>query len=81
MSPTIIQDRLNQRTRVLRSRWHDHGDALLKDGKYLEFTDGLLRLMRQLDAISSAVERQTQSSKFSYLARPGVSTKIATREK
>ena len=66
---------------MLRSRWHDHGDALLKAGKFLEFTDGLLRLMRQLDAISSAVERQTQSYEFNHIGRPGAATKIATRGK
>ena len=79
LSPTIIQERLKQRTRVLRLRWHDDGDALLKGGKYLEFADGLLRLLRQLDAISSAVERQNQSYEFSHLARPGATGNIATR--
>lgn len=56
MSPSIVQDRLNNRSRVLRTRWHDEGQRLLKDGKFLEFADGLLRLLRQLDAISEAIE-------------------------
>jgi len=56
MSPKIVEDRLNNRSRVLRTRWHDDGQRLLKDGKFLEFADGLLRLLRQLDAISAAIE-------------------------
>jgi hypothetical protein len=79
MSPIIIQERLKQRTRLLRLRWHEDGDALLMGGRYLEFADGLLRLMRQLDAISSAVERQTQSYEFSHLTRSGAAGNIASR--
>jgi hypothetical protein len=56
MSPKIIEDRLNNRSRVLRTRWHGEGETLLKAGKFVEFADGLLRLMRQLDAIARAVE-------------------------
>jgi hypothetical protein len=55
MSPKIIEDRLMNRSRTLRTRWHGEGDRLLKEHKFVEFADGLLRLMRQLDAISEAV--------------------------
>jgi hypothetical protein len=55
MSPKIIEDRLTNRSRTLRTRWHAEGEKLLKDHKFVEFADGLLRLMRQLDAISEAV--------------------------
>ena len=56
MSPKIVEDRLNNRSRVLRTRWHQDGEALLKAHKFVEFADGLLRLLRQLDAISAAIE-------------------------
>ena len=55
MSPKIIEDRLMNRSRTLRTRWHNEGERLLKEHKFVEFADGLLRLMRQLDAISEAV--------------------------
>lgn len=55
MSPKIIEDRLMNRSRTLRTRWHSDGDRLLKEHKFVEFADGLLRLMRQLDAISEAI--------------------------
>jgi len=64
---------------VLRVRWHADGDTLLKSGKYLEFMDGLLRLMRQLDAISTAVARLRTPSQFSFLSAPGVATNATTR--
>lgn len=79
MLATIVRDRLNERVRVLRVRWHADGDILLKSGKYLEFTDGLLRLIRQLDAIGAAIERLPQSSHFSFLAAPGSNTHTAAR--
>jgi hypothetical protein len=55
MSPKIIEDRLMNRSRTLRTRWHSEGERLLKAHQFVEFADGLLRLMRQLDAISEAV--------------------------
>ena len=56
MNPKIVEDRLNNRSRFLRTNWHTQGEHLLKEGKFLEFADGLLRLLRQLDAISAAIE-------------------------
>jgi hypothetical protein len=56
MNPKIIEDRLNNRSRFLRTSWHNEGERLLKEGKFLEFADGLLRLVRQLDAITYALE-------------------------
>lgn len=79
MLPIIVRDRLNLRIRVLRVRWHAEGDTLLKSGKYLDFADGLLRLMRQLDAIGTAIAHLPQPSQFSSLAEPGTSAKTATR--
>ena len=79
MLPIIVRERLNQRIRVLRLRWHDEGDTLLKSGKYLDFADGLLRLMRQLDAIGAAIAHLPQPSQFSYLAEPITATKAANR--
>ena len=78
MLSTIIRDRLTQRARVLRVRWHTDGDALLRNGKYLDFTDGLLRLMRQLDAISSAITNLPQSESGST-DRQGAAMNVATR--
>jgi len=66
ISSAIISDRLANRGRVLRIRWHAEGESLLKSGKYLEFADGLLRLMRQLDAISAAVARLPQPAQIGF---------------
>lgn len=60
-------------------QWHDHGDKLLKDGKYLDFADGLIRLIRQLDAIGSAIARLPLPFQFSYTAGQGAATDVATR--
>ena len=79
MGSTIIRDRLNNRARVLRVRWHADGETLLKAGKYLEFADGLLRLMRQLDAISAALALLPRPSQFGFFAGPGAATNVATR--
>ena len=57
MNPKIIEDRLVHRVNVLRVRWHAEGDLLLQSGKYLEYSDGLLRLMRQLDSIAEAIAK------------------------
>jgi hypothetical protein len=81
LNPTIVKDRFNRRIRFLRARWHADGDALLANGQYLEFTDGLLRLMRQLDAISAAIERQTSSPDFRFLGRSSSAADIAALEK
>ena len=64
---------------MLRVRWHAYGDTLLKNGKYLEFADGLLRLMRQLDAIGSAIALLPTPSQFSFLAGPGAATGVTAR--
>ena len=64
MHPKIVEDRLLNRINVLRVRWHAEGDLLLQAGKYVQFTDGLLRLIRQLDAISEAIARVSQSARI-----------------
>jgi hypothetical protein len=68
MNPKIVEDRLVHRVNVLRVRWHVEGDLLLEAGKYVEFTDGLLRLMRQLDSIAEAISRLSLSSRLGGLA-------------
>ena len=62
MNPQIVEDRLTHRVNVLRVRWHAEGDLLLQAGKYVEFAEGLLRLMRQLDSIGEAISRLPTSS-------------------
>lgn len=66
LGPTIVRDRLHSRGRDLRTRWHHSGDALLEAHNYLAFADGLLRLMRQLDAIDLAVARLPLPTQFAF---------------